>query len=83
MASMNLANYISRFAIIRADGSGVQISFPLGSDGMAIVTAICLDLQSQLNIDSLHIDEEVFDSVTGDLSHSVGQLLLCNGDGKH
>jgi hypothetical protein len=35
-----------------------------------------------LNIDFLHIDEEVFDSVTGNLSHTVGQLPVCNGDGK-
>jgi hypothetical protein len=46
MASVNLADYVSRFAIIRADGGGVQISFPLDSDGMAVVTAIHLGLQS-------------------------------------
>jgi hypothetical protein len=35
-----------------------------------------------LNIDSLYIDEEVFDSVTGDLSYTVGQLPIYNRDGK-
>jgi hypothetical protein len=34
-------------------------------------------------MDSLHIDEEVYDSVTGELSHTIGQLPMCNGDGKH
>jgi hypothetical protein len=36
-----------------------------------------------LNIASLHIDKEVFDSVSGDVSHTIGQIPVCNGDGKH
>jgi hypothetical protein len=36
-----------------------------------------------LNMDSLYIDEEGYDSVTGELSHTIGQLPMCNGDGKH
>jgi hypothetical protein len=31
----------------------------------------------------LHIDEEVFDSVSGDVSHTIGQIPVSNGDGKH
>jgi hypothetical protein len=34
-------------------------------------------------MDSLHIDEEVYDSMIGELSHTIGQLPMCNGDGKH
>jgi hypothetical protein len=83
MASMSLADDYSSYAIIRADGEGVPISFPLGSDGMAVVIAICLGLWSQLNIDSLYIDEEVFDLVIGDLYYTVGQLPVYNGNGKH
>jgi hypothetical protein len=83
MASVNLADHLSRFVVIRVDGEGVPISFPLGSDGMAVVTTLCLGLRFQLNIDSLHIDKEVNDSVTRDLSHTIGQLLVCNRDGKH
>jgi hypothetical protein len=83
MASVNLADHVSRFAVIRADGEGVPISFPLGSDGIAIVTTIRLNLRFQLNMDSLHIDKEVYDSVTGELSHTIGQLPVCNKDGKH
>jgi hypothetical protein len=45
MASMNLADYHAKFAVIQADGEGDPISFPLGSDGLAIVTAICLSHQ--------------------------------------
>lgn len=61
MASMNLANQVARFAIIQADGEGGPISFPLGSEGIAVVTAIRLSLEFQLNVDSLHINEEVYD----------------------
>ena len=44
MASVNLANHLSRFDVIRADGKGILISFPLGSYGMAVVTTIRLGL---------------------------------------
>jgi hypothetical protein len=83
MASMNLTDYLSSFVVIRVDGEGVPISSPLGSDGIAIVTAICLGLRFQLNTNSLHIDEEVFDLVIGDLFYTIGQLPVRNGDGKH
>jgi hypothetical protein len=69
--------------VFRADGDGVPISFPLGSDGLALVSAVRIGLWFQLNIASLHIDEEVFDSVSGDVSHTIGQIPMCNGDGKH
>lgn len=39
---------------------------------MVVVTAIRFSLWFELNIDSLHIDEEGFDSVTGNFSHTVG-----------
>jgi hypothetical protein len=83
MAFVNLVDHLSSFVVIRVDGEGVLILFPLGSDGIAIVTAIRLGLWFQLNIDSLHSDEEVFDLVIGDLSHTIGQLLMCSRDGKH
>jgi hypothetical protein len=48
-----------------------------------LVSAIRLGLRFQLNIASLHIDKEVFDSVSGDVTHTIGQIPVCNGDGKH
>ena len=83
MASVDLVDHFSRFVVIHADGEEVPISFPLGNDGMVVITTIHFGLQFQLNIDSLYIDEEVFDLITRDLSHIVGQLLVGNGDGKH
>jgi hypothetical protein len=83
MASVIIAPFSTSFAIIRVDGDGVPISFPLGSDGLASVSVVCLGLWFQLNIASLHIDKEVVDSISGDVTHTIGQILVCNGDGKH
>ena len=83
MASVNIASFSTSFATIRADGDGVPISFPLGNEGLALVWAVCLGLQFQLNIASFHIDKEIFDSVSGDVTHTIGQIPVCNGDGKH
>jgi hypothetical protein len=82
MASESIGPFCTSFATIQADGDGVPISFPLGSDGLASVSAVCLGLWFQLNIASLHIDKEVFDSVSGDVSYTIGQIPVCNGDGK-
>jgi hypothetical protein len=83
MASESIGPFCSNFATIRADGDCVPISFPLGSDGLALVSAVCLGLRFQLNVDSLHIDEEVFDLASGCITHTIGQIPECNGDGKH
>src|SRR5450759_4880260 len=32
---------------------------------------------------AIHIDKEVFDSVSGDVTHTIGQIPVCDGDGKH
>jgi hypothetical protein len=82
MASESIGLFCTSFATIQVDCDGVPISFPLGSDGLASVSAVCLGLRFQLNIASLHIDEEVFDSVSGDVSHTIGQIPVCNGDSK-
>jgi hypothetical protein len=37
-------------------------------------SAVCVGLRFQLNIASLHIDKEIFDSVSGDVSHTIGQI---------
>jgi hypothetical protein len=83
MASENIGFFCTSFATIRADGDGVPISFPLGSDGLASVSVVRLGLRFQLNIASLDINEEVFDSVSGDVTHTHSQIPMCNGDGKN
>ena len=83
MASESIGPLCISFATVRADGDGVPISFPLGTDGLASVSVVRLGLWFQLNIASLHIDEEVFDTVTGHVTHTIGQIPVYNGDGKH
>jgi hypothetical protein len=83
MASECIGPFCTSFATIRADGNIVPISFPLGNDGLASVSAVCLSLRFQLNIASMHIDEEVFDSESGDVTHTIGQIPVCNGDSKY
>jgi hypothetical protein len=63
MASLNLIDHHTSFAVNQADGEGVPISFPLGTDGLVVVIAICLGLRFQFNKASLHIGKEVFYSV--------------------
>jgi hypothetical protein len=72
IASVSLANLCTRFAIIQADGEGVPFLVPIGNDGLASISAIHLGLRFQLNIASLHIDEEGFDSIFGDVIHTIG-----------
>ena len=83
MASDSIGPFCSSFATVRADGDCVPISFPLGNDGLAFVSAIRLGLRFQLNIDSLHIDEEVFDLASSGITHTIGQIPEYSGDGKH
>jgi hypothetical protein len=83
MASESIGPFCTSFATIWADGDGVPISFPLGSDGLASISVVRLGLRFQLNIASLHIDKELFDSVSGDVTYSIGQIPVCNGHGKH
>jgi hypothetical protein len=59
IASESIGPFCTSFATIRADGDGVPISFPLGCDGLASVSAVRLGLRFQLKIASLYIDEEV------------------------
>ena len=59
MASESIGSFCTSFATIRAGGDCIMISFLLGSDGLALVSAVRLSLLFQLNIDSLHIDKEV------------------------
>jgi hypothetical protein len=56
MASLNLADCYSQFAVIPTNGVAVPISFPLSIDGMAVVIVICLCLWFQLNIACRDLD---------------------------
>jgi hypothetical protein len=69
-------------AIINSDREGVPISFPLGNDGVAIVTSLRLSLRFQIREEFMFIDEEVYDAQSGDLIHTIGQSPVVDGDTK-
>jgi hypothetical protein len=72
----------SGLVVIYAEGEGVPISFPLGIDGVAIVTSLRWSLRFRISEDFMFIGEEVFDAQSGDLVRIVGQSLVCDGDSK-
>lgn len=61
-----------------ADAHLVPAMFPLTDDGYAIVTALSLSLRFQFREDSLHVEEEIFDSDVGLVLHAIGQLPFKN-----
>jgi hypothetical protein len=82
MAVHNSPDTHSRFAVIYCEVGGVPISFPLGIDGVAHVTSLRLSLRFQMSEDFMFIDEEVYDAQFGDLIHTIGQSLVCDGASK-
>src|ERR1700738_138167 len=68
-------------AFVRADFHSVPVSFPLGEDGLAMVTGTTLSLRFNFREATLYVEEEVFDDLTGELSHAVGQLSRKNDVG--
>jgi hypothetical protein len=83
MAALSVDDAHPSYVEIHVDGEGVPITFPVRSDGLALVTALRLSLRFQLNTMSLHIDEDVYDTKSGDLIHTISQSPVCIGDGKH
>jgi hypothetical protein len=83
MTALSVDDSHPSYVEIRVDGEGVPITFPVGSDGLALVTALCLSLQFQLKAMSLHIDEDIYDTKSGDLIHTISQSPVCIGNGKY
>jgi hypothetical protein len=71
MAALSVDDAHPSYVEIRVDGEGVPITFPVGSDGLALVTALWLSLRFQLNAMSLHMNEDVYDTKSGDLIHTI------------
>jgi hypothetical protein len=72
MASHSPCDTQSRLAVIYCEGEGVPISFPLGNDGVVLVTSLRLSLRFQMSENFMFIDEEVYDTQSGDLIHTIG-----------
>jgi hypothetical protein len=82
MASHNPCDTHPSLVHIYSDAGGVPISFPLGNDGVALVTSIRLSLRFQMSEDFMFIDEEVYDAQSGDLIYTIGQSPVCDGETK-
>ena len=82
MASHSPCETHPRLAVIYPDGEGVLVSFPLDNDGVAHVISMRLSLRFQTNEDIMFIDEEVYDTQSGDFIHTIGQSPICDGDTK-
>jgi hypothetical protein len=83
MAAQNPCETHPRFAVIYSEVDGIPISFPLGNDGVALVTSLRLSLRFQMSEEFMFIDEEVYDAHSGDLIHTIGQSPVCDGASKH
>jgi hypothetical protein len=82
MAAYNPCDTHPRLAVIYSEVGRIPISFLLGNDGVAHVTSLRLSLRFQMSEDFMFIDEEVYDAQSGDLIHTIGQSLVCDGTSK-
>lgn len=71
MAVVNLSDIHYRFVVIRANGEGVPISFPLGNNELVVVEFLRLSFWFWLSEDSMHIDEEVLNAITENPIHTI------------
>jgi hypothetical protein len=83
MGALQRGDTLSKFVVIFADIEGVPISFPIGNDGLALITSLRLSLRFWLKEEFMDIDEEVFDAHSGELIHTIGQSPVSDGDSKH
>lgn len=74
-----MANFID-MVVVRANGEGVPVIFPVGADGLAVVSALRLFLRFNLKHDSIHVDEDIFDAESETLIHTIGQMSSSFGE---
>ena len=68
-------------ATIQALHHSIPLMIPLGDDGLAKVAKSFLNLRFRFYLDSIHVEEEVFNN-KGDLSHIVLQMSFWIDDGR-
>jgi hypothetical protein len=82
MAVLNHSDMYPSYVVIHADGQGAPLSFPLRNDGLVRVTSLRLSLRFGLSEDFMFLDEEVYDSQSGNLINNIEQFPVCDGDSK-
>ena len=56
-----------------AQGMGIPLRFRVDDDGLATVSSLRLSLRFHFREDSISIEEEIFDDVTAEVTHTLGQ----------
>ena len=62
--------------VLRAHGVGLPLTFLVDWEGYALVSCQRLSLRFNFQEDSISVEEEIFDDLTSELSHTVGQLSI-------
>ena len=66
--------------VIRGHGPGVPVSFVIGESGFASVSGSRLALRFKIIEGTVHVDQEVFDPITAELTHSIAQISSGRGE---
>ena len=66
--------------VITTVGKDVLVLFSVDQHGVAKVSAFELDLRFHFKPKSIHVDEEIFLSKSGLLSHTIGHILVIVGE---
>jgi len=75
---MSIAMSCNSMVVVRALGKLVPMTFRIGELGFAVVIVFHLSIRFCLTEHSIHIDEEVFDNVSGELTHTIGHRPFPN-----
>ena len=54
----------------------VPVFFPVGADGCARISGLQLAMRFHFTEGTLHVDKEVFDPITKELTHTVAQISI-------
>ena len=61
-------------AVLYANGVTVPLTFRMQEDGLAYVTSQRLSIRFGFREDTIIVDEEIFDVVTSELTHTLGRV---------
>ena len=71
-----------QMVVISVEGDAVPIMFPIEDDGYANVSACRLALRFHMILDSIYIDQNIYNPASGVLSHTIGQTPTQTSTGR-
>ena len=60
--------------VLYAHGVRVPLTFQMEEDGLAYVTSQRLSLRFNFREDTISVEEDIFDDLTSDVTHTIGRL---------